>query len=457
MKRFLLFGVLFGVCYSGASWLAMQRASLPSWAFPFEQHVPFVPWMAYVYLTIIPALLVAPLLLRDELRAFATTLCWETVIACAFFVVYPLTTSFHRPPVSMLAFRVADALNLEANEFPSLHVAFAVTCAWVYGRRRRGVILSPAEGEGSPRKSQEILRFAQDDKRTVFWITWCVLVSASAWLTWEHQLIDLLGGAVLAWACIQREIVWAELCCLVQCARFSRRHVRYFVIFLAIWGPSLLHWRRTRVIRFAFVTAQWIDDLLDGDRPSKRDPLLIVDELLARRFTREPLPRLMAALFRELKPQDEFLDLIREMRLDRLRLGERWTAAPLEEHHRRTFALSVDLMLQLTGCRTRATEVMPLVDALAWCSVFRDLDDDLAKGLINIPLEVTDAEAWSRDEHARALRTLRESENAIAALSDRKAQRILGVFQRSIEKFAAGRLENREAVSTAQDGRPAVP
>lgn len=414
MKRFLLFGVLFAVCYGGASWLAMQRASLPSWALPFEQHVPFLPWMAYVYLTIIPALLLAPLLLREELDAFATTLCWETLIACAFFVVYPLTTSFQRPPVSMFAFRVADALNLEANQFPSLHVAFAVTCAWAYGRRR--------------------------DTRAALWSTWCVLVSASAWLMWEHHLVDLLGGAVLAWACIQREIVWAELCCLVQCARFSRRHVRYFLIFVAIWGPSLLRWRKTRVIRFAFVTAQWIDDLLDGDRPSKRDPLVIVDELLAGRFTREPLPRLMAALFRELQPKDELLDLIREMRLDRVRLGERWSAQRLEEHHRRTFALSVDLMLQLTGCRARAAEVMPLVDALAWCSVFRDLDDDLAKGLINIPLEVTDAAAWSRDEHARALRTLRESKKAIDALSDRKAQRILGVFQRSIEKFADGRL-----------------
>ncbi|HKR98529.1 MAG TPA: phosphatase PAP2 family protein, partial [Candidatus Dormibacteraeota bacterium] len=365
MKRFVLFGVLFGVGYGGASWLAMQHASLPAWGLPFEQHVPFVPSTALLYLTIIPALLLAPLILREELEAFATTLCLETLIACAFFVVLPQTTAFHRPPVTGWVapfFHLADALNLESNQFPSLHVAFACTVAWAYGRRRF---------------------------RT-FWTVWCLLVSASAWLTWEHHLADLLGGALLAAACIRREVLWAEACCVVQCARFSMRHPRYFVIFLAIWLPSLLHWRRTRVVRYAFVTAQWVDDLLDGDRPSKRDPLEIVDELLARRFTRAPLPRLTAALFAELDAaaQDEFLDLIKEMRKDRLRLHQRWDAQQLDEHHRRTFHLSVDLLLITTGCRARAAQVAPLIDALAWCSVFRDLEDDLEKGLINIPSEV---------------------------------------------------------------------
>jgi hypothetical protein len=448
MKRFVLFGVLFGVGYCGASWLAMQHASLPSWGLPFEQHVPFVPAFALLYLTIIPALLVAPLVLRDELEPFATTLCLETLIACAFFLVLPQTTSFHRPPVTgWIApfFRTADALNLESNQFPSLHVAFACTVAWAYGllpaRRGEGarradeglVLLRP-----SPGASRHPLPQAGEGswRPATFWFLWCLLVSASAWLTWEHHLADLLGGALLAAACIRREVLWAEACCVVQCARFSLRHRRYFAIFLAIWLPSLLHWRRTRVVRYAFVTAQWIDDLLDGDRPSKREPLEIVDELLARRFTREPLPRLMSALFAELEPKEQFLDLVREMRVDRVRLNERWSADQLDAHHRRTFGLSVDLMLQLTGCRARAADVAPLIDALAWCSVFRDLDDDLAKGLINIPSEVTDVEQWSREQHARALVTLEASAQAIDALRDEKARRILGVFQRSIEQFS---------------------
>ncbi|HKO59312.1 MAG TPA: hypothetical protein VJ276_25825 [Thermoanaerobaculia bacterium] len=461
MKRFVLFGVLFGVCYPAASWLAMRHTSLPAWGLPFEQHVPFVPWMALVYLTIIPALLIAPLILRDELASFATTLCLETLIATAFFVTLPQTTAFHRPPVTgWIApfFHVADALNLESNQFPSLHVAFACTAAWAYGRRRGRAphpalraTLSPQAGRGdlaarpfSPRGGEKVPEGRMRGGATL-WTLWCLLVTASAWLTWEHHAVDLLGGALLAAACIHREVLWAEACCVIQCARFSMRNVRYLVIFLAIWLPSLLHWRRTRVVRLAFVTAQWIDDLLDGDRPSKRDPLEIVDELLARRFTRAPLPRLMAALFAELDAaaQEQFLELVREMRKDRLRLYQRWSEEQLDDHHRRTFHLSVDLMFTVTGCRARAADVAPMVDALAWCSVFRDLDDDLEKGLINIPAEVTDVEAWTRERHARAQITLSASAKAIDALDDGRARKILGVFQRSIERFAGSKIPLR--------------
>jgi hypothetical protein len=75
------------------------------------------------------------------------------------------------------------------------------------------------------------------------------------------------------------------------------------------------------------------------------------------------------------------------MRIDRLRvLGrEAWSAEQLDEHHRRTFTLSVNLMLHTAGCTARAEQVPSLIDALAWCSVFRDLDDDQRKGLDNIP------------------------------------------------------------------------
>ena len=234
--------------------------------------------------------------------------------------------------------------------------------------------------------------------------------------------------------------LWVEACCLWQCARFSLRHPRYFVIFISIWGPSLVAWRKRRAVRVAFVTLQWIDDLLDGDRKSKREPLEIIDELLDG-DSRHPLARLMAALFADVdaETQSEFITLVREMRRDRVRAlnRETWSESELDDHHRRTFNLSVDLLLRVTGCRTRSTDVAPLIDALAWCSVFRDLDDDQRKGLINIPRDV-DVPTWSRARHKQARITLRESAEVIAKLDDPQARKILGIFQRSIERFANG-------------------
>lgn len=428
------FGALFGACYGGASWLAMRHPSLPNWNLPIDAAVPFVPSMAVLYLTIIPVLMAAPLLFRTrrEIAPLAATLSVETMIATAFFIAMPQTTAWVRPPVGGWAgvfFRTADALNLESNQFPSLHVAFACTAAYAYGSRAG--------------------RFGR-----WLWGSWGVIVVASAWLIHEHPLVDLIGGAALAAVCIAivyegYDALWVELCCLLQAARFSLRHVRYLVIFAAIWGPSLRRWRERRVVRVAYCTAQWIDDLLDGDRRASREPLEIVDELLAamagRSFTNEPLSRLTGVLFTLLDApaQEHFIELVREMRRDRERVrgGEVWPSERLDEHHRRTFHLSLDLLLIVTGCHARAADVPQLVEALAWCSIFRDLPDDLRRGLINVPEQVWNRgddtfRAWTREQRDRAVINLRASSTSIRRLDDPGARRVLGIFQASIERFA---------------------
>jgi len=442
---FIFFSALFGICYSGASWLATIHGTLPAtWHFAFESRVPFIPAAAILYLTIIPALMLAPLRFpsRDAITPIFFTLCVETIVASVFFLLMPQTTAFVRPPTPGwigTIFRFADTLNLQSNQFPSLHVAFACTAAWAYGSRSRLPV-------------------------RLLLAAWCLAVSASAWLIWEHHLLDLASGAALAAICLRsiyvplqnrekRRLLWTELWCLEQCARFSMRHRRYVVIFAAIWGPSLLHWRELRVVRVAFCTAQWIDDLLDGDRKSKREPLEVVDEFLSRNFS-------STVLFEELRRLDAenaFIALVHEMRRDRERVldSARWTSEEIDEHLRRTFHLSVELMLIVTGSRARAEDVPALIDALAWCSTFRDLDEDLRKGLINIPMEVSDVDEWSRRRHAEADLTLQASSVQIARLADRRSREILGMFQRSIERFSrsAGN-PYRQTIGTLMDPTP---
>lgn len=271
-------------------------------------------------------------------------------------------------------------------------------------------------------------------------------------------------------------VPWLEGRCLREALRFSRRHRRYFVILLAIWLPSLLRWRETRVVRLAYCVAQWIDDLLDGDRPSDREPLEVVDELLEsmgrRSFGDDPLSRLAAALFDELDamgapgddPHGDFIALVREMRVDRERvLGrELWDAARLRTHLVRTFELSVSLMLVVSRCTTRASAVPSLVELLSWTSVVRDLEDDLAHGLVNVPREAWPEDAptlplsrgaislllaseairaWAAREHLVAKALLPVAEREIAAIDEERARRILGTFHRSIARFARRRRQ----------------
>jgi PAP2 superfamily len=417
----VLFAAVFAVCYGGAAWWTGRYASLPAWDFAFEHRLPFVPSLSLVYLTITPVLLLAPFILRTrtELAPLAITLCVETLIACAFFLLFPQSTAFVRPEVTGWArvpFRIADTLNLQYNEFPSLHVAFAFSAAWAY--------------------------------RRVAWKVWAVAVAISTWLIREHHLADILGGIALAAICMaflypRLRTPGVEVQCLWQCMRFSRRHIRYFVIFLAIYLPSLLHWRRYRAVRTGFCAAQWIDDLLDGDRPSDREPLEIVDELLEEMtrgtFSTHPLSRILAVLFMDLDDdaRRDFMQLVRTMRRDRERVLARevWPQNVLDAHHRTTFTLSVNLLLVTTGCRARASQVPSLIDALAWCSVFRDLDDDQRKGLNNIP-RGADVAQWTRESRDGALISLEKAACEIEQLDDPRARKILGIFRRSIAKYA---------------------
>jgi hypothetical protein len=426
----LAFATLFAVCFIGANELARAHASLPSWDLAFEHRLPFVPSLSILYLTITPTLLFAPFRFRTRsaLAPLFFALSLQTIVATIFFVAMPLRTAFVRPEVTgwvRVPFALAEAMNLEYNAFPSLHVAFAMSLALAYRKR--------------------------------FWTIWAIAVALSTWLIYEHHLADILGGIALA--CIVtpvalRERTWVELCCLWQCVRFSRRHPRYFVIFLAIYGPSLLHCRRYRAVRTGFCAAQWIDDLLDGDRASAREPYEVIEELLAGR-SNDSLARLVRALFADLDAdaRNEFIALVRTMQRDRLRVLERaqWTEAQLDAHHHETFTRSVNLMLITAGCTARAHEVPSLIRAFAWCSVVRDLDDDQCKGLNNIPRDV-DVAHWLRTVHERACDDLARAAREVAALSDTRARRILAIFVKSIGSYAASpsRRESRPAASCSR-------
>jgi hypothetical protein len=68
-------------------------------------------------------------------------------------------------------YRFADTVNLEYNMVPSLHVAFAVSCALSYSR-----ISWPW-----------------------LWWSWAAAIALSTLLCHQHHLLDLVAGVVFAW------------------------------------------------------------------------------------------------------------------------------------------------------------------------------------------------------------------------------------------------------------------
>jgi membrane-associated phospholipid phosphatase len=438
----LTFAVLYG---AGSAWSAHVPWRVAV-ALPLDSRLPFWPAWAAIYLTISPMLLLAPFVLRDLARLLPlfAALMLETLIAFWGFMllpVDPLVVTCCDNTLTKTVFDFADAINLERNDVPSLHVAFAVTAALAFAPRAGRV------GAG--------LLFL-----------WALAVAASTLLTRQHFIVDVIAGIALAVFCWHVAGRWArradvlsafdaELLALRNFARFSRRHRRYFFISLAVLAAGVPRWRRQRLARTGFAFLQAIDDVLDGDRASDREPVEVADELIASlesgAFASHDLARLGAAFRAELLARggpvalETTIRLVRAMRRDRQRVlaGEILDRAALDAQHRATFEPSVDLLLLAADSPLRAADVPDLISALAWCSTVRDLDADLARGLINIPADVmararTDPRAvreWLSTERQAAIPLLDACDARIAGLRGQRGAKLLARFSGSMRRY----------------------
>ena len=249
-----------------------------------------------------------------------------------------------------------------------------------------------------------------------------------------------------------------EVLCLREAALFSRRHPRYLLTALALWVHSLPRWRASRLLRAAWCLAQHVDDVLDGDRQVAGDPQEYVAALLrGMKGGGEGPPEAILAAYvwqgLDSSGRTDLLALLDLLVEDRRRMDARqaWTAGALAAHHRKTFALSLDLTLRLDGAQLRAADAPELVAALAWCSPVRDLEEDLEKGLINIPAEVLEqtrrglspremlaepaVRAWLADEHQRGSTAIVELARKLPAIRDRRSRKVVSAFHGALAAY----------------------
>ena len=448
--------VSFVAVYGAASFVSGHVPWSISLMTPLDRAVPFVPAAAVVYLSMDLLVGLAPFVLRRPRKsvAFACTLVAQTVCSAVVFVVLPIASEF---PVREVAtgtlidpiFAIADTLNMERNFFPSLHVAFATTAALAYAPR------------------------AGTTLRALLY-SWAAAIAASTMFLHEHYVIDVVGGVAVAalgirlvFRPLQNERACIEGIIATEIARTGLRHPRYLVVGALLYRASFPRFAERRVLRTGYCFLQAIDDLLDGDRPSPGPPADVVDALLVAAEGRGPentaLARLGVAFNTDLDalpdPEKSWRDvraLVDVMKHDYRRVRERHlsTQAEIWEQLRATFTLSVDLMLAAGGTRVRAADVPALIDALGWCSVVRDLREDLRRGLVNVPRDVvlrTDPVPerletlasvpatleWLASERERAIGALDRADAEIAALSDRPTARVLALFARSIRRYTA--------------------
>lgn len=181
-------GLLFELLYTTCALQAARHGVVATLATPWDAHVPFVPWMLVPYMSSVPVLVAAFLVVptRAALRALGQRLVLATVVATLAFAAWPHRVAWTRPAVDGPAWLAALAQGLGQvdgpyNQWPSLHVAYAV-------------LVAPAFLQALDAwRSRAMARIAR-----VAVLAWLALMVAATVLTWQHHLADVAGGLALA-------------------------------------------------------------------------------------------------------------------------------------------------------------------------------------------------------------------------------------------------------------------
>jgi len=173
---------LFLGVYAACAWITARRDDVGTFRFAWEAGMPFVPWMLLPYLSVGVLAACAPLLglTTGGLNAFTARMAAATVAAGLCYLLWPLELAEARPHVAGFFGRVYELVKDAApptNLCPSLHVAYAVIL-WPLYRRRVGRFATPLiDG-------------------------WFLLIVVSVVLVRQHHVVDVIGGLLLAAACL---------------------------------------------------------------------------------------------------------------------------------------------------------------------------------------------------------------------------------------------------------------
>ncbi len=178
-------GPLFFVVYGWCNAFTAQRAGVGSFYFAWERRIPFVPAMIMPYMSIDLFFAGSFFLCRDrgQLRTHAARIALAIALSAAGFLLFPLRYGWPRPAVEGWLgnlFAPLNALDQPFNLCPSLHISLRTILWRVYGRSLRG---------------QPWLRLAARG--------WFTLIGVSTLLVYQHHVIDLVGGFLVAVVCCQ--------------------------------------------------------------------------------------------------------------------------------------------------------------------------------------------------------------------------------------------------------------
>jgi membrane-associated phospholipid phosphatase len=169
------------VVYGSCNWITSRRSDVGTWFYSWEQFIPFVPLMIVPYMSIDLFFLAAPFVCRDrdELRTLARRIAFAILVAGACFLLVPLKFAVPRPQPdgwTGAIYNLLHEFDQPYNLFPSLHITLRTILASLYARHTHGALRAASH-------------------------VWFSLIGFSTLLTYQHHVVDVIGGFVLATFC----------------------------------------------------------------------------------------------------------------------------------------------------------------------------------------------------------------------------------------------------------------
>lgn len=177
-RALVIFTVTFALVYNFSLWYASQLSDVSSVILSAEEHIPFLPWTIVPYLSSGAFFWGTFSLLKNDyqLEIFLKRVLFMTVAAGIIFIAAPLKYAYARPEIENPLFRglfwLLEGVDDPYNQSPSLHVAFAFAF-WT------------------------VFRELKSRWRPVIAV-WLAMVALSTLTTYQHHLIDVFTGSILA-------------------------------------------------------------------------------------------------------------------------------------------------------------------------------------------------------------------------------------------------------------------
>jgi len=169
--------IVFMAVYNLCTWYSSSLGQVPSFTFDFERSIPFIPLSIIPYMAsgVFFCVVFFSCKNKQKLKILTWRMLFVIITAGIFFITFPLRFSFPKPEVSniilKLPFSFLKKFDSPFNQSPSLHITFAFIFWSV---------------------------FRSLSKWRIFLMIWLIFLGISTLTTYQHHLIDILTGAILA-------------------------------------------------------------------------------------------------------------------------------------------------------------------------------------------------------------------------------------------------------------------